>query len=128
MRIYLDTRMKTLLLIFIQGTFLLNDHAVTLKHRFDDESTSSSFNHHNDNNSLSKSSRNNINELRMRDWDCYKVISKQSNIDFFDFKNRSFTRLFQCGVQNFKRRDHCFNCHISREGMCAQATKGRIII
>lgn len=88
-----------------QGTFLLNDHAVTLKHRFDDESTSSSFNHHNDNNSLSKSSRNNINELRMRDWDCYK-----------------------CGVQNFKRRDHCFNCHISREGMCAQATKGRIII
>lgn len=65
--------MKTLLLIFIQGTFLLNDHAVTLKHRFDDESTSSSFNHHNDNNSLSKSSRNNINELRMRDWDCYKV-------------------------------------------------------
>jgi len=84
--------MKTLLLIFIQGTFLLNDHAVTLKHRFDDESTSSSFNHHNDNNSLSKSSRNNINELRMRDWDCYK-----------------------CGVQNFKRRDHCFNCHISRE-------------
>jgi len=36
--------------------------------------------------------RNNINELRLRDWDCYK-----------------------CGVQNFKRRDHCFNCHISRE-------------
>jgi len=44
--------------------------------------------------------RNNINELRLRDWDCYK-----------------------CGVQNFKRRDHCFNCHISREGMCEGITE-----
>lgn len=73
--------MKPILLIFIQGTFLLNGHAVILKHRFDDESSSSTINHHNDSNSLSKSStyrdntRNNINELRMRDWDCYKVNS-----------------------------------------------------
>ncbi|CAF3563933.1 unnamed protein product [Adineta steineri] len=73
-----------------QGTFLLNDHPVTLTHRYDDDSSSTNINSnittHRD------YQRNNTNELRLRDWDCYK-----------------------CGVQNFKRRDHCFNCHISRE-------------
>ncbi|CAF3303034.1 unnamed protein product [Rotaria socialis] len=74
-----------------QGTFLLNDHLVTLTHRFDDDSSTI----HNINNNTTNHrdyQRNNTNELRLRDWDCYK-----------------------CGVQNFKRRDHCFNCHISRE-------------
>ncbi|CAF0937429.1 unnamed protein product [Rotaria sordida] len=73
-----------------QGTFLLNDHPVTLTHRFDDDS--SSININSNTNTHRDYQRNNINELRLRDWDCYK-----------------------CGVQNFKRRDHCFNCHISRE-------------
>ncbi|CAF4890691.1 unnamed protein product [Rotaria sp. Silwood1] len=73
-----------------QGTFLLNDHLVTLTHRFDDDS--SSININSNTTTHRDYQRNNINELRLRDWDCYK-----------------------CGVQNFKRRDHCFNCHISRE-------------
>ncbi|UJR26617.1 hypothetical protein I4U23_007936 [Adineta vaga] len=73
-----------------QGTFLLNDHPVTLTHRFDDDSSSK--NNNNNSNTHRDYQRNNTNELRLRDWDCYK-----------------------CGVQNFKRRDHCFNCHISRE-------------
>ncbi|CAF2969787.1 unnamed protein product [Rotaria sp. Silwood2] len=81
---------QSLLFIFIQGTFVLNDHPVTLTHRFDDDS--SSINTNNNTTNHRDYQRNNINELRLRDWDCYK-----------------------CGVQNFKRRDHCFNCHISRE-------------
>lgn len=60
------------LLIFIQGTFLLNDHPVTLKQRFDDDSSSTNTNTQRD-----YSRNNNINELRLRDWDCYKVKQKE---------------------------------------------------
>lgn len=63
---------QSLLLIFIQGTFLLNGHPVTLTQRYEEESSSSNYNAssgggHRD------YSRNNVNELRLRDWDCYKV-------------------------------------------------------
>jgi hypothetical protein len=65
---------QSLLFIFIQGTFLLNDHPVTLAHRFDDDT--SSINLPNNTNTHRDYQRNNINELRLRDWDCYKVKKK----------------------------------------------------
>jgi hypothetical protein len=66
---------QSLLFIFIQGTFLLNDHPVTLTHRFDDDSSSININS-NTTTTHRDYQRNNINELRLRDWDCYKVTKK----------------------------------------------------
>jgi len=67
---------QSLLFIFIQGTFLLNDHPVTLTHRLDDDS--SSININNNTTTHRDYPRNTMNELRLRDWDCYKV--KKSNL------------------------------------------------
>lgn len=67
---------QPVLFIFIQGTFLLNDHAVTLSLRYDGESSSAgNTNASNSNNAANQRdySRNAANELRLRDWDCYKV-------------------------------------------------------
>jgi hypothetical protein len=70
-REFIWTLESTLLFIFIQGTFLLNDHPVKLTHRFDDDSSSINLNSHTT--THRDYQRNNTNELRLRDWDCYKV-------------------------------------------------------
>ena len=66
---------QSLLFIFIQGTYLLNDHQVTLTHRYNDDSSANNYN-----NSKKSHTTNHreyfhqpTNELRLRDWDCYKV-------------------------------------------------------
>ena len=66
---------QPVLFIFIQGTFLLNDHAVTLSHRYDGESTSAGNTNASNSNAGNQRdyARNTANELRLRDWDCYKV-------------------------------------------------------
>lgn len=45
------------------------------------------------------------------DWFCIKV-SHPNNIK--QPQNLLKTYLFQCGAQNFKRRELCFKCHASR--------------
>ena len=72
-----------MLFIFIQGSFLLNGHVVTLTLRLDggggDDDSFSTANNANSSNTYNYRdySRSGAtaaaNELRLRDWDCYKV-------------------------------------------------------
>lgn len=70
----------------------------------------------------SNSSQDEVNSIKserlslVNDWDCTKVRNKLVLIHFLNMnKSYKYISLFKCGIKNFKRRDKCFKCGITKE-------------